>query len=106
MLVELKSGETYNGRLVNCDAWMNLNLRDVICTSKDGDRFWKMPECYIRGSSIKYLRLPEDAVDRVAEGEDERAHTMKRSEYAGRGGAGRGGGGGRGGRDAGRARGG
>eukprot|EP00557_Chaetoceros_sp_GSL56_P006626 CAMPEP_0176490058 /NCGR_PEP_ID=MMETSP0200_2-20121128/7649_1 /TAXON_ID=947934 /ORGANISM="Chaetoceros sp., Strain GSL56" /LENGTH=148 /DNA_ID=CAMNT_0017887301 /DNA_START=36 /DNA_END=482 /DNA_ORIENTATION=+ len=94
MLVELKSGETYNGRLLNCDSWMNINLKDVICTSADGTRFWKLPECYIRGSSIKYLRLPDDVVDRVPE-DDVRKH-------AGRGG-GRGGGGrfstsGRGGR--------
>ena len=27
MLVELKNGETYNGHLVNCDNWMNLQLR-------------------------------------------------------------------------------
>eukprot|EP00554_Chaetoceros_debilis_P003335 CAMPEP_0194082854 /NCGR_PEP_ID=MMETSP0149-20130528/8267_1 /TAXON_ID=122233 /ORGANISM="Chaetoceros debilis, Strain MM31A-1" /LENGTH=173 /DNA_ID=CAMNT_0038765119 /DNA_START=139 /DNA_END=661 /DNA_ORIENTATION=- len=67
MLVELKSGDTYNGRLVNCDAWMNLNLRDVICTSSDGQKFWKMTTCYIRGSSVKYLRLPEDVVDKVPE---------------------------------------
>ncbi|TYZ58204.1 hypothetical protein PybrP1_009170 [[Pythium] brassicae (nom. inval.)] len=33
-LVELKNGDTYNGHLVNCDTWMNVNLRDVICTSK------------------------------------------------------------------------
>ena len=33
-LVELKSGETYNGILVSCDTWMNLHLREVICTSK------------------------------------------------------------------------
>ena len=48
---------------------MNINLRDVVCTSKDGDKFWKLTECYIRGSSIKYLRLPEEAVDRVLEEE-------------------------------------
>ena len=24
MLVELKSGETYNGELVSCDNWMNI----------------------------------------------------------------------------------
>jgi small nuclear ribonucleoprotein (snRNP)-like protein len=33
-LVELKNGETYNGNLVSCDTWMNLHLREVICTSK------------------------------------------------------------------------
>ena len=56
MLVELKNGETYNGHLVSCDNWMNINLREVICTSRDGDKFWRMPECYVRGSTIKYLR--------------------------------------------------
>nr|XP_007144292.1 hypothetical protein PHAVU_007G144000g [Phaseolus vulgaris]ESW16286.1 hypothetical protein PHAVU_007G144000g [Phaseolus vulgaris] len=61
MLVELKNGETYNGHLVNCDTWMNIHLREVICTSKDGDRFWRMPECYIRGNTIKYLRVPDES---------------------------------------------
>ncbi|GFR57782.1 U6 snRNA-associated Sm-like protein LSm4 [Elysia marginata] len=48
MLVELKNGETYNGHL-------------------DGDRFWRMPECYIRGSTIKYLRIPDEVIDMVKE---------------------------------------
>ena len=60
MLVELKNGETYNGHLVSCDNWMNINLREVICTSRDGDRFWRMSECYVRGSTIKYLRIPDE----------------------------------------------
>ena len=33
-LVELKSGETFNGTLEKCDNWMNLNLSEVICTSR------------------------------------------------------------------------
>jgi small nuclear ribonucleoprotein (snRNP)-like protein len=72
-LVELKNGETYNGHLVNCDTWMNIHLREVICTSKDGDRFWRMPECYIRGNTIKYLRVPDEVIDKVKE------ETVKRS---------------------------
>ena len=39
MLVELKNGETYNGHLVCCDSFMNVNLREVICTSRYGDKF-------------------------------------------------------------------
>lgn len=35
-LVELKNGETYNGHMVQCDSWMNVRLREVICTSKVG----------------------------------------------------------------------
>ena len=34
MLIELKNGDTYNGRLVSCNMFMNICLRDVICTSK------------------------------------------------------------------------
>ena len=101
MLVELKNGETYNGHLVSCDNWMNINLREVICTSRDGDRFWKMNECYIRGSTIKYLRIPDEVIemvkDEVVSKGGGRVGGRGRGR-GGRGGMGRGGrGGGRGG---------
>ncbi|CAM6035853.1 unnamed protein product [Sphagnum compactum] len=104
MLVELKNGETYNGHLVNCDTWMNIHLREVICTSKDGDRFWRMPECYIRGNTIKYLRVPDEVIDKVQEETVKRSDRKPtvggrgrgrgRGEEGGRGGGGRGGKGG------------
>ncbi|XP_010550988.1 PREDICTED: sm-like protein LSM4 [Tarenaya hassleriana] len=87
MLVELKNGETYNGHLVNCDTWMNIHLREVICTSKDGDRFWRMPECYIRGNTIKYLRVPDEVIDKVQE---EKSRTDRKPPGVGRGRGGRG----------------
>lgn len=95
MLVELKNGDTYNGHLVNCDTWMNVNLREVICTSKDGDRFWKMPECYIRGNTIKYIRVPNEILDMVNEDD---LNKRDRQANRGRGRGGRGGFGNRGGR--------
>ncbi|CAD1479776.1 unnamed protein product, partial [Heterotrigona itama] len=82
-LVELKNGETYNGHLVSCDSWMNINLREVICTSRDGDKFWRMPECYIRGSTIKYLRIPDEVIDMVKE--DVQMKSRGRGEMKGRG---------------------
>ncbi|XP_020606465.1 U6 snRNA-associated Sm-like protein LSm4 [Orbicella faveolata] len=91
-LVELKNGETYNGHLVSCDNWMNINLREVICTSRDGDRFWKIPECYIRGSNIKYLRIPNEVIDMV------KYEMVKQGRSRGTGRPGRGGRGGGGGR--------
>ncbi|KAH0949992.1 hypothetical protein HN011_009264 [Eciton burchellii] len=94
MLVELKNGETYNGHLVSCDNWMNINLREVICTSRDGDKFWKMPECYVRGSTIKYLRIPDEVIDMVKE--DIQMKSRGRGEMKGRGQNQRGRGGGRG----------
>ncbi|KAI7899076.1 uncharacterized protein BX663DRAFT_563386 [Cokeromyces recurvatus] len=87
MLVELKSGETFNGHLVNCDNWMNLTLREVIQTSPDGDKFWRLPECYIRGNTIKYLNVPEEIVDMVKEEESKQRQMANRG---GRGGSGRG----------------
>ncbi|XP_003743819.1 U6 snRNA-associated Sm-like protein LSm4 [Galendromus occidentalis] len=67
MLVELKNGETYNGHLVSCDNWMNINLREVICTSREGDKFWRIPECYVRGNTIRFLRIPDEVIEMVKE---------------------------------------
>lgn len=91
-LVELKNGETYNGHLVSCDTWMNINLREVICTSKDGDRFWRMPECYIRGSTIKYLRIPDEVIDMVKEEAQQKQRNRAEMNNQGRGSNQRGGG--------------
>ncbi|GAA5980022.1 hypothetical protein JCM10908_001502 [Rhodotorula pacifica] len=101
MLVELKNGETFNGHLVACDNFMNLTIKEVYQTSADGERFWKLPEAYIRGNNIKYIRVAESLVDQVKEQEEE-----NRRRGVGRGGARSGGqgggpngrGGGRGGR--------
>lgn len=63
VLVELKSGEAYSGVLAECDGWMNIRLRDAVLTSKDGDRFWRVPDCYIRGNNIKFIRVPEEVIE-------------------------------------------
>lgn len=38
-----------------------------VAPQQDGDKFWRMPECYIRGSTIKYLRIPDEIIDMVKE---------------------------------------
>ena len=94
-LVELKNGETYNGHLVQCDSWMNMHLKEVICTSKDGDAFWRMPEVYVRGNTVKYLRVPDEILDKAREYEmrrQERRALGRGGRGRGRGGRGRGGG--------------
>ncbi|GAA5845660.1 hypothetical protein JCM11251_002082 [Rhodosporidiobolus azoricus] len=98
MLVELKNGETFNGHLVACDNFMNLTLKEVYQTSAEGDRFWKLPEAYVRGNNIKYIRVAENLVDQVKEQEEEQRRRGHGSG-GGRGGreGGRGGGPGRGG---------
>lgn len=52
MLVELKNGETLNGHLVNCDTWMNLTLKEVVQTSPEGDKFFRLAEVYVRGNNV------------------------------------------------------
>lgn len=52
MLVELKNGETLNGHLASCDNWMNLILKEVVQTSPEGDRFFRLPEVYVRGNNV------------------------------------------------------
>ena len=52
MLVELKNGETLNGHLINCDTWMNLTLKEVVQTSPEGDKFFTLPEVYVRGNNV------------------------------------------------------
>lgn len=76
MLVEMKSGETFNGCLDNVDSWMNLKLTDVIRTSPSGDKFWRIQECYIKGSSIKYVRMGEEVME--AAKEENRRNTRPR----------------------------
>lgn len=51
-----------------------------------------MPECYIRGSTIKYLRIPDEVIDMVKE--EVVAKGRGRGDGKGRGGAQRGGRGG------------
>ncbi|KZZ87016.1 Like-Sm ribonucleoprotein (LSM)-related domain protein [Ascosphaera apis ARSEF 7405] len=112
MLVELKNGETLNGHLVNCDNFMNLVLKSVVQTSPEGDKFMQLPEVYVRGNNIKYLRIPDEIVDLAREQQQQTQnqnrnrgghnHYGQQRDY---GRSDRGGRGGRGGRGRGRGRG-
>lgn len=104
MLVELKNGETLNGHLVNCDTWMNLTLKEVVQTSPEGDRFFRLSEVYVRGNNIKYLRVPEEIIEQVKN--QQQQNNQQGSQRGGRGQGHRGDGGGRGDRGRGQGRGG
>lgn len=91
ILVEVKTGETFNGILDKVDSWMNIKLTQVIRTSPNGDRFWRIDECYIKGSTIKYVRVGEDVLEKAKE--ENRRNTRPRVfREAGGGGRGRRGG--------------
>ena len=56
--VELRTGEIYRGHLEESEDTMNIFLRDVKMTAKDG-RQSHFEQLYIRGSQVKYFVLPE-----------------------------------------------
>lgn len=60
MLVELKSGETLNGHLINCDAWMNLTLKEVVQTNSVSLAF--LPHLWLKVSILinKIFRMVHD----------------------------------------------
>jgi small nuclear ribonucleoprotein (snRNP)-like protein len=108
-MVELKSGDSYNGTLVAIDHLMNLHLKEVTWTSADGQKFWKvrpllppppppppppphfhlqLNECFIRGNCIKYFRVPEDTVEKVKEESMKRPADEASVRPGGRGGRG------------------
>lgn len=67
----------------------------LLSFSQDGDKFWRMPECYIRGSTIKYLRIPDEIIDMVKEevaskGRGRGGSQQNKQQGKGRGGPGRG----------------
>ena len=95
--------------------YIYITFASIYFTDQDGDKFWKLPECFIKGTSIKYLRIPEEIIDMVAEEEQHQrklhfsANNRGRGREGGRGrgegGRGRGEGGRGRGREGGRGRG-
>jgi len=109
MLVELKDGDTLNGHLASCDTWMNLVLKEVVQTSAEGDKFHRLPEAYVRGNNIKYMRVSDEIIDIVKENQQREQAQRQQRGGAGQRGDHQGGRGdrrgGRGGRGRGRGRG-
>lgn len=69
-------------------------MRVLFCP-QNGDKFSKMPECYIRGSTITFIRIPDEVIDMVKDDAVQKA--KGHGDLKGRGGpsGGRGGNGGK-----------
>lgn len=65
LMADLKNGSTVNGTLLEIDRFMNLKIENAVITSKDGDKFHKAQEYFIRGNAIKYIRLAETALSKA-----------------------------------------
>jgi small nuclear ribonucleoprotein D3 len=56
--LELSSGQTYRGKLLEAEDNMNVQLRDVTVTSRDG-RVSHLEQVYVRGSHVRLFILPD-----------------------------------------------
>lgn len=56
--VEMKNGEIYRGLLLGAEDTMNVSLSEVLRTARNG-QISKMPNVYLRGSSICFIALPD-----------------------------------------------
>jgi small nuclear ribonucleoprotein (snRNP)-like protein len=55
---KMKSGEIYRGLLVGAEETMNMSLSEVLRTARNG-QISKLPSVYLRGSSIRFIALPD-----------------------------------------------
>ncbi|KAK9481331.1 hypothetical protein V1514DRAFT_287601 [Lipomyces japonicus] len=56
--IELTSGQTYRGKLIEVEDNMNCQLRDITLTARDG-RVSHLEQVYIRGSHVRFIIVPD-----------------------------------------------
>ena len=78
--IELKTGECYNGYVQQADYFMNFKLKDVTITSPDASSFYHVDQCFVRGNTVKYVRVCEDAVNKAAA----QKSSVKRGNFRGK----------------------
>ncbi|KPI88959.1 U6 snRNA-associated Sm-like protein LSm4p [Leptomonas seymouri] len=60
--IELTDGETVNGIVMRTDRAMNVVIKQCTRTGASGEAFWKSRECFVRGASVKNVRMTESAL--------------------------------------------
>jgi len=61
--VELKNGVEITGTLDYVDANLNFNLANISVDLERYPQFLCMKDCFIRGSSIRYVHVPPNEID-------------------------------------------
>ena len=57
--VELKTGQTYKGKLLNIEDNMNMQLKEVTIVARDG-QVTSTDTCFLRGSNIRFVVVPDN----------------------------------------------
>ncbi|GMG21779.1 unnamed protein product [Ambrosiozyma monospora] len=56
--LELTTGQMYKGKLIESEDNMNVQLNDVVQTSRDG-KVTHLDQVFIRGSQVRFFSVPE-----------------------------------------------
>lgn len=64
-MIELKSGETYNGILKAVDKFMNIKMENAYLTDPKAEVFHSVGEVWIRGNVIKYFFMDDSAIKKI-----------------------------------------
>ncbi|KAI7906641.1 uncharacterized protein BX663DRAFT_497170 [Cokeromyces recurvatus] len=56
--LELKTGQLYRGKLLEAEDNMNVQLKDITVTARDG-RVSQLDQVYIRGSHVRFFIVPD-----------------------------------------------
>ncbi|OJT01925.1 Small nuclear ribonucleoprotein Sm D3 [Trametes pubescens] len=56
--VELKTGQLYRGKLAEAEDNLNISLKDITVTQRDG-RVSQLDQVYIRGSMVRFFIVPD-----------------------------------------------
>lgn len=57
----MKNGDIIRGRLIICDLYMNMRLKDVTLVSGETEKYFV--QSFVKGSFIKTVSLPPDVLD-------------------------------------------
>ncbi|KAL9061187.1 MAG: hypothetical protein Q9206_000670 [Seirophora lacunosa] len=56
--LEITSGQVYRGKLIEAEDNMNVQLKDITVTARDG-RVSHLDQVYIRGSHVRFFIVPD-----------------------------------------------
>ncbi|KAL8835627.1 MAG: hypothetical protein Q9170_003244 [Blastenia crenularia] len=56
--LEITSGQVYRGKLIEAEDNMNVQLKDITVTARDG-RVSHLDQIYIRGSHVRFFIVPD-----------------------------------------------
>ena len=64
MMVDCKNGESYDGQLAACDAFMNLKLTGGVTITSASGTFSRCEEAFIRGNNIKTIQFAKEVLEK------------------------------------------